>query len=81
VDRLEAVGRHLVAATLTAALVRGVGDLVAADRDRPRSWPVSLLSAGLGAAVGSLGSYLAWTAHRRRQAAVRRPRSTRAQRR
>jgi ubiquinone biosynthesis protein len=65
VGRMESVGRHLVAATLAAAFIRGVGELVSSDNERLRSWQRPLLGAGLGA-VGTLGGYLAWTARSRR---------------
>ncbi|HEY5787573.1 MAG TPA: hypothetical protein VIT65_22635 [Microlunatus sp.] len=64
VERLESVGRHLVAATLAAALIRGVGDVVTADPQRMRPWRAPLLSAGL-VSVGALGGYLAATMRRR----------------
>jgi ubiquinone biosynthesis protein len=59
-----------VAATLTAAFIRGIGELVTADAERLQAWQRPLLRAGLGAAA-ALGGYLAWTAgdrqpHRRR---------------
>ena len=66
VQRVESVGRHLVAATLTAAVLRGLGDLAVADPDRLRPWPRSLLGVGLGAA-GAVGSYLAWASRRPRR--------------
>lgn len=64
VERLESVGRHLVAATLAAALIRGVGDVVTADPQRMQPRRAPLLSAGL-VSVGALGGYLAATMRRR----------------
>lgn len=65
VDRLESAGHRLGLAILAAAFVRGLGDVAATDPARRRAWQLPLLSTGLGA-TGSLGAYLAWSAHRRR---------------
>lgn len=62
--RAERVGNRLVAGMLVAALIGGVGQLVASDR-KWRSWESSLIGAGLSA-VGTIGGYLMWTARRRR---------------
>ena len=66
VDRLESAGHRLGLAILAAAFVRGLGDLAASDPVRRRSWQLPVLSTGLGA-TGSLGAYLAWSAHRQRR--------------
>lgn len=62
--RMEAMGQRLVVAIMAAALVRGIGDVVAAaDPGQRKSWHIPLLGT-----AGSLGAYLVWTArpHRRR---------------
>jgi ubiquinone biosynthesis protein len=64
VGRAERVGNRLVAGMIGAALINGVGGLVAGER-RWRSWEGTMVGAGLGA-IGALGAYLAWTARRRR---------------
>jgi ubiquinone biosynthesis protein len=64
VARLERTGERLVVAMIAAAFIGGVGDLVAVNPQRWRSWHMPLAGAGLGA-VGTLASYLAWTARRR----------------
>ena len=66
IDRLESAGQRLGLAILAAAFVRGLGDLAATDPVRRRSWQLPVLSTGLGA-TGSLGAYLAWSAHRQRR--------------
>ncbi len=62
VGRLEATGLRLGAALIIAALVRSIGDVMAADPRHRRSQALSVLGAGLG----SLGAYLALTSRPRR---------------
>lgn len=64
VGRAERIGNRLVAGMIGAALITGIGGLVASER-RWRSWEGTMLGAGLGA-IGTLGAYLTWTAKRRR---------------
>jgi ubiquinone biosynthesis protein len=64
VGRAERIGNRLVAGMIGAALISGIGGLVAGER-RWRSWEGTMAGAGLGA-IGALGAYLAWTARRRR---------------
>ncbi len=60
VDRLEATGQRLVVAIMAAAIVRAIGDVVAAgDPGRQKPWTSPLVRAGLGTA-GSLGTYRVW---------------------
>ncbi len=62
--RAERIGNRLVAGMVTAALIGGIGELVAGER-RWRSWEGALLGAGVSA-VSVLGGYLLLTARRRR---------------
>lgn len=62
--RAERIGNRLVAGMVTAALIAGIGDLVASER-RWRSWEGALLGAGVST-VSALGGYLLLTARRRR---------------
>ncbi len=64
VGRAERIGNRLVAGMLGAALISGIGGLVAGER-RWRGWEGTMMGAGLGA-VGAVGTYLAWTSRRRR---------------
>jgi ubiquinone biosynthesis protein len=64
VGRAERIGNRLVAGMLGAALISGIGGLVAGER-RWRGWEGTMMGAGLGA-VGAVGAYLAWTSRRRR---------------
>jgi ubiquinone biosynthesis protein len=64
VGRAERIGNRLVAGMVGAALISGIGGLVASER-RWRSWEGTMVGAGLGA-IGALGAYLTWTARRRR---------------
>ena len=64
VGRAERIGNRLVAGMIGAALISGIGGLVASER-RWRSWEGTMVGAGLGA-IGALGAYLTWTARRRR---------------
>ncbi|MGW9184485.1 ABC1 kinase family protein [Agromyces sp. NPDC055661] len=64
VGRAERIGNRLVAGMLGAALISGIGGLVAGGR-RWRGWEGTMMGAGLGA-VGAVGTYLAWTSRRRR---------------
>ncbi|WP_159599600.1 ABC1 kinase family protein [Agromyces humi] len=64
VERAERIGNRLVAGMVGAALISGIGGLVASER-RWRSWEGTMVGAGLGA-IGALSAYLAWTARRRR---------------
>ncbi|MBG0740629.1 AarF/ABC1/UbiB kinase family protein [Paeniglutamicibacter antarcticus] len=66
VGRIERIGNRLVVGMLTAAFIRGIGELTTADTSRWQQWQRPLLGSGLGA-VGSLGAYLGWTALRRRR--------------
>lgn len=63
VQRTERIGNRLVAGMIGAALITGIGGLVAGER-RWRSWEGGMLGAGL-TTIGSLAAYLAWTARRR----------------
>lgn len=64
VGRTERIGNRLVAGMIGAALISGIGGLVAGER-RWRSWEGTMVGAGLGA-IATLGAYLTWTARRRR---------------
>lgn len=64
VARLESMAQRVVVGVLTAAVVRGVGELVTSDPGRKQSWEVPLLGLGVGTA-GSLAAYLGWTSRRR----------------
>ncbi|MDJ0355448.1 AarF/UbiB family protein [Paenarthrobacter sp. PH39-S1] len=66
VGRIERIGNRLVVGMLTAAFIRGIGELTTADTSRWQQWQRPLLGSGLGA-VGSLGAYLGWTALRKRR--------------
>ncbi|WP_434620121.1 ABC1 kinase family protein [Arthrobacter sp. A5] len=66
VARLERMGNRVVVAMIAAALIRGVGEISTGDSLRWQKWQGPLIGSGLGA-VGSLGTYLAWTARRRRR--------------
>jgi ubiquinone biosynthesis protein len=63
-ERAERIGNRLVAGMVGAALISGVGGLVASER-RWRSWEGTMVGAGLGT-IGAIGAYLTWTARRRR---------------
>jgi len=63
VERAERIGNRLVAGVVGAALISGIGGLVASER-RWRSWEGTMVGTGLGV-LGALGAYLAWTARRR----------------
>ncbi len=65
VSRLEAMVQRIVVGMLTAAFVRGVGEIVSADPERRKAWQVPLLGAGVGTA-GSLAAYLGWTSRKKR---------------
>jgi ubiquinone biosynthesis protein len=62
-ERAERIGNRLVAGMVGAALISGIGGLVASGR-RWRSWEGTMVGAGLGA-IGALGAYVTWTARRR----------------
>lgn len=62
--RAERIGNRLVAGMVGAALITGVGALVAGER-RWRSWESAMVGAGL-TTFGALSAYLTWTARRRR---------------
>ncbi|MEV8183852.1 hypothetical protein [Arthrobacter sp. N199823] len=64
--RAERIGNRLVAGLVAAAFIRGVGELVVADKEEFRRWARPLMGAGLGAGA-TLGSYLAWTARRKKR--------------
>ena len=63
VGRLERIGDRMVAGIVAAAFIRGIGELVSADKERWGKWEGPVLGVGLGMA-GALGSYLGWTARR-----------------
>ena len=65
VSRAERIGNRLVAGMIVAAFVRGIGELTAADQERLRTWQNALVAGGAGV-VTALGSYLVWTARRRK---------------
>lgn len=58
VERVERVGQRSVAALITGALNKGMGEVMAFDRRRWQSWCVPLVSA-------ALGGYLTWTTQNR----------------
>jgi ubiquinone biosynthesis protein len=60
VTRIEAMSKRVVVAMIAAALIRGVGELIAINPTRWRSWQLPLMSGGVGA-IAALGSYLAVT--------------------
>lgn len=62
--RAERIGNRLVVGMVTAALIGGIGDLVAGER-KWRSWQGTLLGVGVSA-VSAFGGYLLWSARRRR---------------
>lgn len=66
VGRVERVGNRLVAGMITAAFIRGIGELTAGDKERWGGWEIPLMNAGVGAA-GALSACLAWTARRNRR--------------
>ena len=63
VGRIERIGDRLVAGIITAALIRGIGELAGADKERWGRWEAPLMGVGLGMS-GVLGAYLGWTARR-----------------
>lgn len=63
--RGERIGNRLVAGVITAALINGVGQLVARG-NRWRSWQGMLVGAGL-TVITTLSGYLAWTTRRPRR--------------
>ena len=63
VGRLERIGDRMVAGIVAAAFIRGIGELVSADKERFGRWEGPVLGVGLGMA-GGLGAYLGWTARR-----------------
>ncbi|MBG6237849.1 ubiquinone biosynthesis protein [Mycetocola sp. CAN_C7] len=65
VARTERIGNRVVAGLIAAALISGVGDLVAREK-RWRSWEGALLSGGV-TVISTLTGYLLWTSKRRRQ--------------
>ncbi|HEX7804888.1 MAG TPA: AarF/ABC1/UbiB kinase family protein [Cellulomonas sp.] len=65
VTQLERVGNRLVAGTIAAALIGGVGRVVAADSRQYRSWEEPLVRTGF-AALGALGAYLVGSSLRSR---------------
>ncbi|MGY3565890.1 ABC1 kinase family protein [Sinomonas sp. RB5] len=65
ISHLDSAARLVAAATLAAAFVRGVGEiLVSQPPGHPRGLRAVLTGAGI-AASGSLAAYLAWTGRRR----------------
>ncbi len=65
VTRTERIGDRLVAGLIAAALINGVGNLVAGEK-KWQAWQSTLLTAG-ATGVGSLTAYLLWTSRRRRR--------------
>ncbi|GAA0997230.1 ABC1 kinase family protein [Subtercola frigoramans] len=65
VGRAEVIGNRLVAGVIAAALIRGVGEFAATDRQRWQAWERPLMGAGVGLA-SILSGYLLWTARRKR---------------
>lgn len=65
VARTERIGNRIVAGLIAAALINGIGGLVAAEK-RWRAWEGALLAAGV-TVVSSLTGYLLWTSRRRRR--------------
>lgn len=63
VARTERIGNRLVVGMITAAFIRGIGDIVV-RRSQWRPWEGAMIRAGL-AAVASFGAYLAWSGRRR----------------
>lgn len=63
--RAERIGNRLVAGMITAALISGIGQVVARD-SRLRTWQSALTGAAL-TAFTTLSSYLLWTARRHRR--------------
>lgn len=58
VGEAERIGNRIVAGLIAAALVNGVGQIVANNTGRWRRWRGPLVVAGAGT-VGALGTYLA----------------------
>jgi ubiquinone biosynthesis protein len=69
VGRAERIGDRLVAGIITAAFIRGIAELAAADKERFGRWERPLMGIALGMST-ALGGYLGWTTRRMR----RRPR-------
>ncbi len=61
--RAERLGNRLIAGMIAAAFIDGMAELMAADSERSRFTQRPVLSIGVGA-IGTLGSYLAYTARR-----------------
>ncbi|WP_307806922.1 AarF/ABC1/UbiB kinase family protein [Naasia sp. SYSU D00057] len=67
VSRMERVGQRLVVAVIASALLRGIGQIMAANPTRWGSWQAPLVGAGMGV-LATMSTYLAWTGrHRRRR--------------
>ncbi|MCR2785935.1 MULTISPECIES: AarF/ABC1/UbiB kinase family protein [unclassified Microbacterium] len=64
VGRAERIGNRLVAGIITAALINGLGQVIARD-SRLRTWKGALTGTGI-ATFTTLSGYLLWTARRRR---------------
>lgn len=60
-DQVERIGNRLVAGTVAAALISGLGRVITSDPARFRAWERPMLAIGFGG-LGALGSYLAVTA-------------------
>ncbi|MCH6468772.1 ABC1 kinase family protein [Sinomonas terrae] len=71
--RAEKIGDRVVAGVITAAFIRGVGELVSIDRERWTGWRAPFMRTGL-TALGGLGGYLAWSAAKRRRRSHNLPR-------
>lgn len=63
--QVERIGNRVVAGTVAAALISGLGRLVTSDNVRLRTWERPLIAVGF-AGLGALGAYLALPRRRRR---------------
>jgi ubiquinone biosynthesis protein len=66
VERLERTGDRLIVGIIAAALIDGLGELMAAHPSRWQRWAGPLFSAGLAASAG-LGGALAFDILKRRR--------------
>ena len=65
-SHVDAAAQRIVAATLAAAFIRGIGEVLASEPGgRARALRKALVAAGF-ASAGSLAAYLAWAGRRRR---------------
>ena len=65
VTRLEGMVQRVVMGMVAAAFLRGVGDLVTANKAKRGAWEVPLLGASVGTA-GTLAAYLGWASRKKR---------------